>query len=241
MNELSRRQWMIGAGLGTGGLACVPGAVIGQTVSTTITESRAPSMQAYTLPDLPYAPTALEPYLDAKTLTIHHGKHHAGYVKNLNKTLGKLEKARRRGEYGEIQNLSRLLAFHGSGHMLHTLYFGNLTPTPSAPRGALLQAINAGFGSLRALTGELRSAAKRVAGSGWGILAYEPLGRRLLVLQIEKHENQMFLGAIPILALDVWEHAYYLEYRNNRGDYLDAIMRLINWTEVGKRFDTARS
>jgi Fe-Mn family superoxide dismutase len=125
--------------------------------------------------------------------------------------------------------------------VFHTLYFANLAPKSAAPEGALLKEINADFGGLDALKAHLAAATAKVAGSGWGMLAYEPIGRRLMVLQIEKHENQMLCGAVPLLLVDVWEHAYYLKYQNRRGDYIDAIMNVINWDEVARRFEAARN
>ena len=190
----------------------------------------------YKLPELPYAPDALEPYLDAATVSIHHDKHHAAYVKGLNDALAALDAARQKNDFAAAQALSRALAFHGSGHVLHTLYFANLGPKPAAPGGALADAIKAQFGSLDTMKGQLKAAANTAAGSGWGLLSYEPLGGRLLVLQVERHDNQLIPGAAPLLVVDVWEHAYYLKYQNKRADYVDAVMNVINWKEVEKRF-----
>ncbi len=193
----------------------------------------------YTLPPLPYAYDALEPAIDEKTLRIHHGKHHAGYVKGLNATLLKLEAARKAGDMSLIQSLSRALAFHGSGVILHSLYFQNLAPQSSEPEGGLASAIDKQFGGKDKLCMQLEAATAKVAGSGWGMLALEPFGKRLIVLQIEKHENQMVCGAIPLLLIDVWEHAYYVKYQNRRADYIKAVMKHINWSEVSSRFRAA--
>jgi Fe-Mn family superoxide dismutase len=193
----------------------------------------------YALPDLPYKPNALEPHLNAEIVTIHHDKHHAAYVKGLNTALAGLEEARKKGDFSGVQALSRALAFHGSGHILHTLYFANLAPKSTPPDGALLDAIKAQFGSVETLTGQMSEATSSVAGSGWGVLAYEPIGRRLLVMQVEKHENQVLCGAAPLLVIDAWEHAYYLQYQNRRPDYIKAIWNVINWEEAGRRFEKA--
>ncbi|KPL08099.1 superoxide dismutase [candidate division BRC1 bacterium SM23_51] len=203
-------------------------------------ETSGGSTVEYTLPPLPYAVDALEPHLDARTLTIHHDKHHAGYVRGLNATLAKLEEARAKSDFGQVQALSGALAFHGSGHVLHTLYFANLHPKPNPPRGELLTAIKTQFGSVDALVAHLSAATAQVAGSGWGMLAFEPVGKRLVVLQIEKHENQMLCGAVPLLLIDVWEHAYYLQYQNRRSDYIKAITNVIHWDEVSRRFAQAQ-
>jgi Fe-Mn family superoxide dismutase len=162
-------------------------------------------------------------------------------VQGLNAALGKIEAARKNGDFSAAQDLSRALAFHGSGHLLHTLYFANLTPKPEKPKGDFLAAINEQFGSVESLVAQLTAASNSAAGSGWGMLAYEPIGRRLLVVQIEKHENQMVCGAIPLLVIDVWEHAYYLKYQNRRADYVKAIWNVVHWDEVGRRFNQAKN
>jgi len=197
-------------------------------------------MEEYKLPALPYAPDALEPHIDARTVSIHHDKHHAAYVTGLNGALAKLEEARKKGDFADVQHLSRLVAFHGSGHLLHTLYFANLGPKGGEPSGALSEAITGQFGSVDNMKGQLTAACNSAAGSGWGMLACEPVGGRLLVIQVEKHENQIVVGAIPLLVIDVWEHAYYLKYQNLRADYVKAIWNVINWKEVEKRFNAAR-
>jgi len=194
----------------------------------------------YKLPELPYPADALEPILDAQTLTLHSSKHHAAYVNGLNTALEKCRAACEKGDFSAAQSLARAIAFHGSGHLLHVLYFANLHPKPAPPSGTLGEAIAAQFGSVDTLKAHLTEVCNTTAGSGWGVLAYEPLGRRLLLLQVEKHENQIFFGAVPLLVIDVWEHAYYLKYQNRRADYVKAIMNIIHWDEVGRRFDAAR-
>jgi len=233
MEPSSRREVLKLAGASAAGAA-----LLGlPTVSALGAAPDAP--KAYALPKLPYAYDALEPDIDAKTLRIHHGKHHAGYVKGLNATLAALAEARKSGDYSAIQALSRALAFHGSGHVLHTLYFANLAADPAGPDGPLVEAIDKNFGGLEPMSAQLAAATTKVAGSGWGMLAYEPLGNRLIVLQIEKHENQMVCGAIPLLLIDVWEHAYYVKYQNRRADYVKATMKHINWEVVAARYENA--
>lgn len=193
----------------------------------------------YTLPELPYAYDALQPLYDQTTLQIHHTKHHAGYVRGLNATLEKLANARKEKDYGSIQALSRQLAFHGSGHVLHSLFWHSMTPQQPTISEDLAFAMIESFGSVEAGKSHLAEAAVKVAGSGWVILAWEPLSRKLLVLQCENHEKLTVWGVVPLLVCDVWEHAYYLQYRNKRGDWVDAFMKLANWSFATERFRAA--
>ena len=194
----------------------------------------------YTLPELPYAYGALAPGIEERVLRVHHDKHHAGYVNGLNTALEKLEKARAAGDMGGIKALSRDVAFNGSGHVLHSLYWQSMTPGGSGePKGELRKALDRDFGSFAAFPTQFLAATKDVEGSGWGILAWEPIGRRLLVLQAEKHQNLTVWGAVPLMVSDVWEHAYYVQYENRRADYVDAFFKLIDWSATASRFEKA--
>jgi Fe-Mn family superoxide dismutase len=193
----------------------------------------------YILPPLPYEADALEPILSSDLLTLHHGKHHQGYVNGLNATLEKLVQARRARDYGAIKSLSRNLAFHGSGHVLHTLFWNSMVPGGSEPAGMLAAVLRESFGSIRMFTEQFAAATKAVEGSGWGIAAYEPIGRRIVVLQAEKHQNLAIWGVVPLLVCDVWEHAYYLDYENRRGDFVDSFMAVANWEFAGRRLTEA--
>jgi Fe-Mn family superoxide dismutase len=194
----------------------------------------------YTLPDLPYAYNALAPGIDEQVMRVHHDKHHAAYVKGLNTALDRLEKARVSGDMGEVKALSREVAFHGSGHVLHTLYWHSMTPGGSGePKGELRKALDRAFGSFAAFTAQFLAATKDVEGSGWGVLAWEPMGRRLLVLQAEKHQSLTVWGVVPLMVSDVWEHAYYLQYQNRRADYVDAFFKLVDWSATAKRLEKA--
>ena len=194
----------------------------------------------YALPKLPYDYNALAPGIDGSVLRIHHTKHHAGYVKGLNATLGKLEAARKSTDMSQIKALSRDLAFNGSGHVLHDLYWKSMTPGGKGiPDGTLAKVIARDFGSLDAFKTQFLAATKAVEGSGWGVLAYEPMGGRLVVLQAEKHQNLTIWGVTPLMVCDVWEHAYYDQYQNRRGDYVDAFYKLIDWPGVAKRLSVA--
>lgn len=195
----------------------------------------------YTLPPLPYAYNALEPHLDEQTMRLHHDKHHQSYVDGANKALDKLQTARAEGKLDEVKALSRDLAFNGSGHSLHTIFWSNLRPAAgnSGPSGALAEALTRDFGSVDAFKAHFGAAARQVEGGGWAILGYEPLAAALRVVQAEKHQDLSFQGITPLLVLDVWEHAYYLKYQNNRGAYVDAWWNVVNWENVQARLRAA--
>ena len=199
-------------------------------------------MSGHTLPDLPYAYDALEPYYDARTLELHHSKHHQGYVAGLNSALDKLAAARAAGDFGAVKHLSREVAFHGGGHLLHSIFWTNLSPTgDGAPGGELAAAIDRSFGGFAAFDAQMRAATNAVEGSGWGVLAVDPGSCGLAILQVEKHQNQLVAGWAPILVIDVWEHAYYLKYQNRRPEFVSAVMEhLVNWDDVAARFAAAK-
>lgn len=231
---LSRRDLLGGSTLlGLGGLmTLMPGFAGAQTIP----------VGGHELPKLPYAPNALEPVIDERTVTIHHDKHHAGYVRGLNAAETALADARKAGDHKLVTHWERQLAFHGAGHILHSIYWMNMIAPVQAkgkPSGALMQAIDRDFGGFDPFWAQLAAATKGVEGSGWGILAWNPLFRRLVILQAEKHENLTQWGAIPLLVIDVWEHAYYLKYQNLRADYVDAFIKVVNWDDVAARFTAA--
>jgi Fe-Mn family superoxide dismutase len=199
---------------------------------------------AHELPSLPYPYDALEPYIDEQTMRLHHDIHHAGYVKGLNNAEQKLAEAREAGDFALIQHWSRQAAFHGSGHLLHSLFWPNMiaaSKAKKAPDGALARAIDRDFGSYEAFRAQFEAASNAVEGSGWGILAYRPTDDTLVVLQAEKHQNLTQWGVVPLLVLDVWEHAYYLKYQNRRGEYVKNFFNIINWDDVAQRYEKARA
>jgi Fe-Mn family superoxide dismutase len=198
-------------------------------------------MAAYTLPELPYDYAALEPHYRADNLEVHHSKHHSAYVAGANTTLERLEEARQTDNYTGLVGLEKTLAFNVSGHVLHSMFWQNLAPDGGGrPEGELAAAIDEHFGSFDAFRAQLTQAAVQVQGSGWGALAYEPLGGRLLVEQIYDHQGNLAHGAVPLLVIDVWEHAYYLQYRNLRADFVGAIWNIVNWPDVARRLEEAR-
>lgn len=199
-------------------------------------------MAEYTLPDLPYDYAALEPHYSAQILELHHDKHHATYVKGANTALEKLGQARDSGTFDTINQLQKNLAFNLSGHVLHSLFWQNMSPDGGdKPDGDLAAAIDEGFGSFEGFRSQLTEAALNVQGSGWGALTWEPLGQRLIVEQVYDHQSNVGQGAPPLLVLDMWEHAYYLQYKNVKADWVESFWNIVNWPDVTKRFANARA
>ncbi|MGF9643550.1 Fe-Mn family superoxide dismutase [Paenibacillus sp. MABNS29] len=192
------------------------------------------------LPPLPYPYNALEPYIDEKTMRIHHDKHHLSYVNDLNKAEKKLEEARKTGNFDLVKHWERELAFNGAGHYLHTLFWTIMSPQGGGnPSGPLAEQIKKDFGSYDAFKKQFSSAAEKVEGGGWAILVWSPRAGRLEILQAEKHQNLTQWESIPLLAIDVWEHAYYLKHQNERNKYIEDWWHVVNWPEVEARYDQA--
>jgi Fe-Mn family superoxide dismutase len=199
-------------------------------------------MKPYELPALTYDYNALEPHYSARILELHHDKHHKAYVDGVNTTLEKLAGARESGDLSAIVGLEKTLAFNLSGHVLHTLFWKNLSPSGGdKPEGELSAAIDEFFGGFDAFRSHLSQATSTVQGSGWGALTWEPLGERLFIEQIYDHQGNVGQGGVPLLVIDAWEHAYYLQYENRRADYVTAIWNVLNWSDVSARFDRARA
>jgi superoxide dismutase, Fe-Mn family len=197
-------------------------------------------MSEYLLPELAYDPGALEPHLSGQIVELHHSKHHAAYVKGANTALDKLAEARAAGNFDSLVGLEKSLAFNLGGHVLHSMYWANLSPDGGdKPTGDLAAAIDEHFGSFDAFRSHFSQAATLVQGSGWGIFSWEPVGRRLIIEQLEDHHENTTLGAVPLLAIDTWEHAYYLQYQNRKPDYVEAIWNIVNWADVARRFAAA--
>ena len=197
---------------------------------------------AHELPPLPYPYDALEPYIDEQTMRLHHDIHHNGYVAGLNNAEAKLSEARTAGDFSLVKHWSREAAFHGSGHLLHSIFWPNMIAASEAkqvPDGDLGEAIDRSFGSFEAFKAQFIAASIAVEGSGWGILAYRPADDSLVILTAEKHQNLTQWGVIPLLVLDVWEHAYYLKYQNRRGEYVKNFFNIINWEDAAARYDKA--
>ncbi|WP_368657211.1 superoxide dismutase [Metabacillus halosaccharovorans] len=195
----------------------------------------------HTLPPLPYNYDALEPYIQQEIMRLHHDKHHQSYVDGLNKAEKEMQKARKTGNYELIKHWEREAAFHGAGHYLHTIFWSIMTPNGGGkPSGMLMREINLSFGSFEQFKQHFSEAAKNVEAVGWAILVWSPRAQRLEILQAEKHQNLSQWDVIPLLTLDVWEHAYYLQYKNDRKKYVDNWWNVVNWKEVERRFHEAQ-
>jgi Fe-Mn family superoxide dismutase len=251
--QLSRREALQAGFVACGGLlflpmtgcqaepARSPATAPPSTPPTTLPEVSMPT--EYTLPPLPYAYEALEPHLDAATLKLHHDKHHQGYVNGANKARAQLASLRDSGDFSQVDYWEQKLAFHTSGHLLHSLFWTNMAP---AGKGGKLsreldQAAAAAFGSVDKMKAQLSAAAKSVEGSGWGILGWDRFSEALTILQCENHQKQGIWSTVPILVVDVWEHAYYLQYHNRRADFIQAWWKVVNWDDVSARFARARA
>ncbi len=197
--------------------------------------------EQYILPPLPYPANALEPHIDEATMKLHHDAHHAAYVKGLNKALDELKAAREKKDFSLVAHWEREAAFHGSGHLLHTLFWDGMAPPKNERKLSekLSQYLAKSFGSYDDFKAHFVASTAAVEGSGWGILAYEPAADRLVILQAEKHQNLALWTTTPLLVCDVWEHAYYLKYQNKRKDYVEAFFNVINWPEVSARLERA--
>ncbi|MCA0378611.1 MAG: superoxide dismutase [Actinobacteria bacterium] len=199
-------------------------------------------MSAYTLPELPYDYAALEPHISGKIMQLHHDKHHQAYVTGANTALDALAEARESGNLANVNKLEKDLAFNVGGHVNHTIFWNNLSPEGGErPEGELAAALDEYFGSFEQFQAHFTATAMGVQGSGWAVLAWDALGQRANVVQLFDQQGNLPAGTVPLLMLDVWEHAYYLDYLNVRADYVSAFWNIANWADVAKRFDAART
>lgn len=199
----------------------------------------------YTLPKLPYAYDALEPHIDAQTMELHHSKHQAGYVSNLNKTIDTLAKLRTENpiDAAKLSALSRDISFNAGGAILHTIFFGTMSggKKAEAAETEVTRAIAQQYGHLDQFKAHFSKVAGGVKGSGWAIACYEPLGQKILITESGDQDLRLIPGSIPLLLIDVWEHAYYLKYQNKRADYIQAWWNCVDWNEVNSLYLHARS
>lgn len=194
----------------------------------------------FALQPLPYGESFLEPSMDQETLHLHYTFHHGDAVKAANKDLAMVKKALDENSLDTVDYWTKKLSFHLSSHILHTIFWTNLTNKKSDPGGDLLKQIEKDFGTLDKLKTLISKTSKGVDGNGWGILGYQPYTGKLTILQCENHEKLTQWGVIPILVIDVWEHSYYLKYRNRRAEFVDNLLPIVNWDNVAERFKMAQ-
>jgi superoxide dismutase, Fe-Mn family len=196
----------------------------------------------YVLPELSYDYAALEPHISARIMELHHSKHHATYVAGANNALAQLAEAREKGDFANINRLSKDLAFHTGGHVNHSVFWNNLSPDGGdKPTGELAAALNESFGSFDGFQAHFTAVATTIQGSGWAILAWDSLGAALHIVQLYDQQANVPVGMVPIVMLDMWEHAFYLQYRNVKPDYVKAWWNVVNWADASARFDAART
>jgi superoxide dismutase, Fe-Mn family len=199
-------------------------------------------VSSYALPDLPYDYGALQPHISGEIMELHHSKHHQTYVNGLNSTLEQLAEARQKGDFAAIGGLEKTLAFNLGGHVNHSAFWTNLSSDGGGkPEGELAAAIEDAFGSFDAFRAQFQANALAIQGSGWSILGWDSLGARPLIFQLYDQQANVPLGVIPLVLLDMWEHAFYLQYRNVKADYVSAWWNVVNWADAAARFNAARA
>jgi Superoxide dismutase len=196
----------------------------------------------YTLPDLDYDYGALDPSISGRIMELHHSKHHAAYVAGANQALEQLAEARDAGNFGNLPKLEKDLAFHLGGHTNHSIFWKNLGPNAKErPEGELKAAIDEYFGDYDKFVAHFNAAALGIQGSGWALLAWDVVGSRLVINQLYDQQGNVPVLTTPLLMLDMWEHAFYLDYKNVKGDYVKAFWNIVNWDDVESRFQAAKA
>ena len=197
-------------------------------------------MAVYTLPELPYDYAALEPHISGRIMELHHDKHHAAYVAGANAALEALTAARDAGDLGAVNLWEKNLAFNLGGHTNHSVFWKNLSPNGGGrPEGELAEAIKASFGSFEKFQAHFTATALGIQGSGWAVLAYDSISGKLVVFQLFDQQGNVPVGTIPLFMVDMWEHAFYLDYLNVKADYVKAIWNIVNWQDVSERLQAA--
>lgn len=197
---------------------------------------------AYTLPDLDYDYGALAPHIAPEIMELHHSKHHAAYVAGANTALEKLAEARAAGDLTNVPKLEKDLAFHLGGHINHSVFWKNMSPEGGGePTGEVAAAISEFFGDFAGFKKHFEAAANSLQGSGWALLVWDPLGQRLNINQLYDQQGNVPVGQLPVLQLDMWEHAFYLQYKNVKADYVTAWWNVVNWVDVAERLAKARA
>ncbi len=201
-------------------------------------------VKSFSLPKLPYDYNALEPYISETQLKLHHDKHHQAYVNGANADFEKLDKARKENAELDMKALLKDLSFNVGGHLLHSIFWENMAPAGKGgggqPKGAIADAINKEFGSFDQFKKEFTKAAATTEGSGWAALAVHPCVDRPLIMQIEKHNVNLYPTFKILMVLDVWEHAYYVDYKNERAKFIEAFWNIVNWDNVNKNLSLVK-
>ncbi len=195
----------------------------------------------YKLPELTYDYSALEPHISARIMELHHSKHHQAYVTGANAALEAMAEARANNNFGTLPKLQKDLAFNLGGHVNHSIFWQNLSPEGGEVSGNLSAAIDEFFGSFDGFKNHFSAAAVGIQGSGWAYLAWDALGNRLVIGQLYDQQGNIAMGNIPLLMLDMWEHAFYLDYQNVKADYVKAFWNIVNWADVAQRFDSVKA
>lgn len=234
-NEFIKKSLLVG-----GASIISTNTIISQTNTTNKIDKLVDKNGLFVQEPLPYNNSYLEPFMDEKTLEIHYKYHHGGAVKGANKDLFKIAEHTKAGNLEQIGLWTQKLAYHFSSHILHSIFWTNLTNKKTNPKGDLLKQLNKDFGSFEIFIQYFSKITKTVEGSGWGILGYHPLTNKLTIMQCENHQKLTQWGVIPILVIDVWEHAYYLKYQNKRSNFVDNVLNYINWDNVADRFNDAK-
>lgn len=196
----------------------------------------------YELPELPYDHSALAPHIAPEIMELHHDKHHAAYVKGANTALEQLAEARESGSLGSVAGLEKALAFNLGGHINHSIFWQNLSPEGGGrPEGELAAAIDEFFGSFEGFQKHFEAASSTIMGSGWGMLVWDCVGKRLNVHQLFDQQGNLPAAQVPIVVLDMWEHAFYLQYKNVKADYVTAWWNVVNWNDAAQRLSKARA
>jgi Fe-Mn family superoxide dismutase len=194
----------------------------------------------YTLPELNYDYSALEPHISARIMELHHSKHHQAYVTGANAALAAMAEARETNNFANLPKLQKDLAFNLGGHINHSIFWQNLSAESSAPEGELASAIAEYFGSFEAFQSHFSAAAMGIQGSGWAFLAWDVVGNQMIIGQLYDQQGNLSVATIPLLMLDMWEHAFYLDYQNVKADYVKAFWNIVNWQDVARRFASVK-
>lgn len=195
----------------------------------------------YKLPDLDYDYAALEPHISARIMELHHSKHHQAYVTGANAALDAMAEARESNSFANLPKLQKDLAFNLGGHVNHSIFWQNLSPAGGEADGDLLAALSEHFGSYEKFKNHFTAAALGIQGSGWAYLAWDSIGNRLIIGQLYDQQGNLAMGNLPLLMLDMWEHAFYLDYQNVKADYVKAFWNIVNWSDVAKRFAAVKA